>query len=88
MDNSDFNKRIKELTTKAALKAEQNEIVKLQASDSSCFCGKSKICTDKGTEFYNRSIKSWLQQNDTKIYSAHNKGKSAVDERFIRTLNT
>ena len=41
----------------------------------------SKISVDKGSEFYNRSMKSWLEKNDI-----HNEGKSAVDERFIRTL--
>ena len=36
----------------------------------------NKIWIDKGTEFYNRSIKS------------HNDGKYVVAERFIRTLKT
>ena len=30
-------------------------------------------------------MKSWLQ-DDMEMYSAHNKGKSVVTERFIRTL--
>ena len=46
----------------------------------------NKIWVDKGSEFYNRSVKSWLQDNDVVMYSAHNEGKSAVSERFIRTL--
>ena len=41
---------------------------------------------DKGGEFYNNSFKKWLQDNDTVMYSTHNEGKSAVAERFIRTL--
>ena len=45
----------------------------------------NKIWVDKSSEFYNRSVKSWLQDNDIEIYSAHNKGKSVVVERFIRT---
>ena len=44
-----------------------------------------KIWVDKGNEFHNRSIKSSLQDNDIEMYSAHNEGKSAVAERFIRT---
>ena len=40
---------------------------------------------DKGSEFYNRSIKSWLEQNDIEMYLTHNEGKSVVVERFIRT---
>ena len=31
-------------------------------------------------------MKLWLQDNDPEIYSTHNEGKSAVAERFIRTL--
>ena len=41
---------------------------------------------DKGSEFYNRSMKSWLEKNAMEIYSTHNEGKSAVAERFIRTF--
>ena len=33
-------------------------------------------------------MKSWLEKNDTKIYSAHNEGKFVVAERFIRTLKS
>ena len=45
----------------------------------------NKIWVDKGSEFYNSSMKSWLEKNDIEMYSTHNKGKSVVDERFIRT---
>ena len=31
-------------------------------------------------------MKSWLERNDIEMYSAHNKEKPAVAERFIRTL--
>ena len=33
-----------------------------------------------------RSVKSWLEKNDIEMYSTHNDGKSAVAERFIRTI--
>ena len=46
----------------------------------------NKIWVDKGSEFYNRSMKSWLEKSDIKMYSTYNKGKSVVAERFIRTL--
>ena len=46
----------------------------------------NKIWVDKSGEFYNRSMKSWLEKNDIEMYSAHNEGKSVVAERFIRTL--
>ena len=31
-------------------------------------------------------MKSWLEKNDTEMYSTHNEGKSVIAERFIRTL--
>ena len=46
----------------------------------------NKIWVDKGSKFYNRSMKSWLQDNDVELYSTHNERKSVVAERFIRTL--
>ena len=45
-----------------------------------------KIWVDNGREFYNRSMKSLLQNNDIELCSTHNEGKSVVAERFIRTL--
>ena len=48
----------------------------------------NKIWVDKGSEFYNSSIKKWLKDNNTKMSSIHNEGKSVVAERFIRTLKT
>ena len=46
----------------------------------------NKIWVAKGSEFHNNSFKNWLKDNDIEIYSIHNKGKSVVVERFIRTL--
>ena len=46
----------------------------------------NKIWVDKGSEFFNRSIKSWLEKNAIEIYSLHDKGKSVIAERFIRIL--
>ena len=31
-------------------------------------------------------MKSWLEKNAIEMFSTHNKGKSAVTKRFIRTL--
>ena len=39
----------------------------------------------KGSEFYIRLMKSWLEKNDIEMYSTHNEGKSVVAERFIGT---
>ena len=46
----------------------------------------NKIWVDKGSKFFNRSMKSWLDKDDIEMYSTHNKGKSVFAERFIRTL--
>ena len=40
----------------------------------------NKIWIDKGSEFYNRSMKSWLEKNAIKIYSLYSKGKYVVAE--------
>ena len=40
----------------------------------------NKIWVDKGNEFYNRSVKSFLQNNDIGMYSSHNEGKSVNRE--------
>ena len=49
-------------------------------------CKPSEIWVEKGSEFYNRSMKSWLQNNDIDLYSTHNEGKSVVAERFNRFI--
>ena len=46
----------------------------------------NKIWVDKSSEFYNRLIKLFLQNNDIEIYSTHNERKSVIAGRFIRTL--
>ena len=48
----------------------------------------NKTWVDKGSEFYNSSLKKWLKDNDIEMYSTHNEGKSVVAERFIRTLKS
>ena len=46
----------------------------------------NKISVDKGSEFYYRTMKLWLEKNDIEMYSTHNEGKSVVTGRFIRTI--
>ena len=46
----------------------------------------NKIWVDKGSEFYNRSLGSWLEKNGIKMYSAQSERKSFVAEGFIRIL--
>ena len=44
------------------------------------------IWVDKGSEFYNTFFKKWLKDNDIKMYTTHNAGKSVVAESLMRTL--
>ena len=44
------------------------------------------IWADKVRECSDRSIKSFLHNNNIEMYSTHNEGKSFVPERFIRIL--
>ena len=47
----------------------------------------NKIWVDKGSEFYNKSLKSWLEKDDIEMHSPHNEGKSVVAERSIKSTN-
>ena len=47
---------------------------------------QNKIWVDKSSKFYNRSVKSWLQDNDMEKYSALIEEKSVLAERFIKSL--
>ena len=44
------------------------------------------IWVDKGKEFYNKDVNSWLKENDIIMYSTYSEHKSCVVERFNRTL--
>ena len=46
----------------------------------------NQIWVDKGSELYNRSMKSWLEKDAKEMYSIHSEGRSVVAKRFIRTL--
>ena len=46
-------------------------------------CKPNKIWVDKGSEFYNRSMKSWLEKNDIEMYSTYNEGKSVLAEKLL-----
>ena len=43
---------------------------------------RNKIWVDKGSEFCNISMKSWLQDHNTEIYSTDNEKKSVVAKRL------
>ena len=44
------------------------------------------IWVDNGLEFYNRHVDAWLRENNIVRYSTYGEHKSAVVERFNRTL--
>ena len=46
----------------------------------------NKIGVDKGSEFYNGSMKSFFQNNNIDMNSTHNEGKFSATKKFIRTL--
>ena len=46
----------------------------------------NQIWVDNDKEFYNRSMKSWLEKNGIEMYSTHNEGKFIIAERLMRTL--
>ena len=46
----------------------------------------NKILSDKGSEFCNRSTKSWLEKNAIEMHSIQNQIKSVDGERFIRNV--
>ena len=41
-------------------------------------CKPNQIWVDKGSDFYNRSRKSWSQDHNIKIYSTHNEVKPEI----------
>ena len=46
---------------------------------------RNRVWVDKGSEFYNRWMKSWLEKNAIEEHLTHNKGKFVVVKGFIRT---
>ena len=52
----------------------------------SLITNRKKIWVAKVSKFYNRSMKSWLQDNDIEIYSTQYEDKSVVTEKIVKTL--
>ena len=46
----------------------------------------NKLWVYQGREFYNKLMQVWLDNNDIWMYSTHNKCKSVIGERSIKTL--
>ena len=38
----------------------------------------NKLWTDKGTEFYNKVLQTFLKENDIELYSTHNEPKAMI----------
>ena len=49
-------------------------------------CKSSKIWLERGREFYNRSMKSWLRDDGLEFHWKHSKEKSIVVEGLIKNL--
>ena len=49
----------------------------------------NKLWIDQDTEFYNKLLPKWLEDNNNILmYSPHNEGKSVITERFIKVLKS
>ena len=60
-----------------------NAFVKIVSESN---CRPNKLWVDQAKEFFNKLIQEWLENNDILMYSAHNKGKSVIGKRFLKTL--
>lgn len=61
--------------------------MKTLLEEDAAFSGVSRLCVDRGKEFYNRPLQTYLQSKDIKMYSVYSQEiKSSLAERFIRTL--
>ena len=49
------------------------------------YCKPSKIWIDKCSEFYNRLMKSWLQENDKEIYPIYIKENMLLLKNLLET---
>ena len=53
------------------------------ANDSNCKL--NILCVDQERDFYNKLMQEWLDNNNISMYATHNKGKSVIAKRFIKT---
>lgn len=57
--------------------------------ENDVFKGVSRLFVDRGKEFYNRQLQSYLESKRIKTYSVYSQEtKSTIAERFIRTLKS
>ena len=63
------------------------DAMKTVLEEDDTFKGASRLFVDRGKEFYNRSLQTYLQSKRMKMYSVYSQEiKSSIAERFIRTL--
>ena len=98
IDNSDSNKKIATLATKAVLKANLNKIVKFQVFDSICFRSKSNFKDDDIQDYlvfqlvlryfkksFNRNyISGWKSK---RLYNGSTKPPAVSNQSFAPALN-
>ena len=48
-------------------------------------CKPNQLWIDQGSEFDNKLIQEWLDNNDILMYYTKNEGKSVIAKRFIKT---
>ena len=65
------------------IKTVLNAFIKIVSESN---CKPNKLWVDQAKEFFNKLIQEWLENNDILMYSAHNKGKSVIGKRFLKTL--
>lgn len=75
------------MTKRGAEVAESFMLILKRAIDVNGHTAPRLLHTDKGKEFLNRDFKSVLQSYNIKMYHTENEEKSAIIERFNRTLN-
>ena len=59
-----------------------------QILESPTWGGIKKLWTDRGTEYYNEKVKSYLREKKIKLYSVYSEVKASLVERAQRTLKS
>ena len=63
--------------------------MKTMLEEDDIFKGVSRLFVDRGKEFYNRPLQSYLEKQRIRTYSVYSQEtKSSIAERFIRTLKS
>ena len=76
------------MAVEALLKKDSKHMLKALSNilEKPEFRGVRRIFTDRGTEFYNKTIQNYLNKKHIKMYSVYSDMKASIVERAIRTL--